>query len=58
MNHVRVASSVFVSVGLIVVAAAVNRGRTLASGTLASVTDGGARSLEDLFLELTGGETV
>jgi hypothetical protein len=38
--------------------AIVHRGRTLAAGTLAEVTDGGTRSLEDLFLEKTGGETV
>src|SRR5262249_56863956 len=38
--------------------AIVHRGRTLASGTLADLTEGGARSLEDLFLEKTGGETV
>ena len=36
----------------------VHRGRTLAAGTLAELTDGGKRGLEDLFLELTGGETV
>ena len=38
--------------------AIVHRGRTLARGTLAELTDGGRRSLEDYFLELTGGETV
>jgi ABC-type multidrug transport system ATPase subunit len=38
--------------------AIVHRGRTLAKGTLAELTDGGARGLEDLFLALTGGETV
>ena len=38
--------------------AIVHRGRTLAKGTLAELTHGGARGLEDLFLELTGGETV
>jgi ABC-2 type transport system ATP-binding protein len=38
--------------------AIVHRGRTLATGTLAEVTQDGAKSLEDLFLELTGGETV
>ena len=38
--------------------AIIHRGRTLASGTLAEVTDGGKRGLEDLFLELTAGETV
>ena len=38
--------------------AIVHRGRTLAKGTLTELTDGGKRGLEDLFLELTGGETV
>jgi ABC-2 type transport system ATP-binding protein len=38
--------------------AIVHRGRTLATGTLVELTDGGRRGLEDLFLELTGGETV
>lgn len=38
--------------------AIVHRGRTLAKGTLSDLTDGGKRGLEDLFLELTGGETV
>jgi ABC-2 type transport system ATP-binding protein len=38
--------------------AIVHRGRTLAAGTLAELTESGARSLEDLFLEKTGGETV
>ncbi len=38
--------------------AIVHRGRTLAAGTLAELTEGGRRSLEDLFLERTGGETV
>jgi ABC-2 type transport system ATP-binding protein len=38
--------------------AIVHRGRTLAAGTLTELTDGGMRSLEDLFLESTGGETV
>jgi ABC-2 type transport system ATP-binding protein len=38
--------------------AIVHRGRTLATGTLAELTDRGKRGLEDLFLELTGGETV
>jgi len=37
--------------------AIVHRGRTLATGALADLT-GGTRGLEDLFLELTGGETV
>jgi ABC-2 type transport system ATP-binding protein len=36
----------------------VHRGRTLAEGTLAELTRDGATSLEDLFLEKTGGETV
>ena len=31
---------------------------TLAAGTLGELTDGGRRGLEDLFLDLTGGETV
>jgi ABC-2 type transport system ATP-binding protein len=38
--------------------AIVHRGKTLAAGTLAEVTDGGARSLEEIFLEKTGGQTV
>jgi ABC-2 type transport system ATP-binding protein len=38
--------------------AIVHRGRTLATGTLSELTDGGARSLEELFLEKTAGETV
>ncbi len=38
--------------------AIVHRGRTLAKGTLAELTENGARSLEDLFLERTSGETV
>ncbi len=38
--------------------AIVHRGRTLASGTLADLMEGGARSLEELFLEKTAGETV
>ncbi len=38
--------------------AIIHRGRTLASGPLADLTAGGTRSLEDLFLERTGGETV
>ena len=38
--------------------AIVHRGRTLAQGTLSELTGGGARSLEDLFLERTAGETV
>jgi ABC-type Na+ transport system ATPase subunit NatA len=35
-----------------------HRGRTLASGSLTELTAGGTRSLEDLFLEATRGETV
>ena len=38
--------------------AIVHRGVTLAKGTLGELTHGGTRGLEDLFLELTGGETV
>jgi ABC-2 type transport system ATP-binding protein len=38
--------------------AIVHRGRTLAAGTLLEVTENGAKSLEDVFLEKTGGETV
>jgi ABC-2 type transport system ATP-binding protein len=38
--------------------AIVHRGKTLATGTLAELTQAGARSLEDLFLEKTAGETV
>jgi ABC-2 type transport system ATP-binding protein len=38
--------------------AIVHRGRTLASGLLQTLTENGARSLEDLFIEKTGGETV
>jgi ABC-2 type transport system ATP-binding protein len=38
--------------------AIVHRGRTLAQGTLSELTNAGARSLEDLFLEKTSGETV
>ena len=38
--------------------AIVHRGKTLAEGPLEELTDGGARSLEELFLERTGGETV
>src|SRR5512143_981380 len=38
--------------------AIVHRGRTLAKGTLAELTENGARSLEDLFLAKTSGETV
>lgn len=35
-----------------------HRGRTLASGPLAELTQGGRRSLEDLFLDATGGQSV
>jgi len=38
--------------------AIVHRGRTLASGLLTELTENGARSLEDLFIEKTGGETI
>jgi ABC-2 type transport system ATP-binding protein len=38
--------------------AIVHRGRVLAEGTMAELTAGGARSLEALFLEVTGGQTV
>lgn len=38
--------------------AIIHRGKTLAKGLLSELTDGGTRSLEDLFLERTGGETV
>ena len=38
--------------------AIVHRGRVLAEGTMAELTAGGARPLEALFLEVTGGETV
>jgi len=38
--------------------AIVHRGRTLATGTLADLTGGGGKSLEELFLEKTEGETV
>lgn len=38
--------------------AIVHRGVTLASGKLTELTENGKRSLEDLFLEKTGGETV
>jgi ABC-2 type transport system ATP-binding protein len=38
--------------------AIVHRGRTLATGLLSELTEGGQRSLEDLFIEKTGGETV
>jgi ABC-2 type transport system ATP-binding protein len=38
--------------------AIVHRGRVLAEGTMSELTGGGTRSLEELFLEVTGGETV
>ena len=38
--------------------AIVHRGRALAEGTMAELTVGGSRTLEALFLEVTGGETV
>ncbi len=38
--------------------AIVHRGRTLATGTLAELTGEGGKSLEELFLEKTAGETV
>jgi ABC-2 type transport system ATP-binding protein len=38
--------------------AIVHRGRALAEGTMAELTAGGSRTLEALFLEVTGGETV
>jgi ABC-2 type transport system ATP-binding protein len=38
--------------------AIVHRGHVLAEGTMAELTGHGARSLEALFLEVTGGETV
>jgi ABC-2 type transport system ATP-binding protein len=38
--------------------AIVHRGRTLATGTLAELSRNGALSLEELFLEMTAGETV
>jgi ABC-2 type transport system ATP-binding protein len=38
--------------------AIVHRGRALAEGTMADLTAGGSRTLEALFLEVTGGETV
>jgi ABC-2 type transport system ATP-binding protein len=38
--------------------AIVQRGRTLAEGSIAGLTMNGARSLEELFLEKTGGESV
>jgi sodium transport system ATP-binding protein len=38
--------------------AIVHRGRALAEGSIAELTRSGARSLEDLFLDVTGGESV
>jgi ABC-2 type transport system ATP-binding protein len=38
--------------------AIVHRGRALAEGSIAELTGGGRRTLEDVFLEITGGETV
>ena len=38
--------------------AIVQRGRTLAEGAISDLTMNGARSLEELFLEKTGGESV
>jgi ABC-type Na+ transport system ATPase subunit NatA len=38
--------------------AVVHRGRALAEGSIAELTGGGARGLEEVFLEITGGETV
>jgi ABC-2 type transport system ATP-binding protein len=38
--------------------AIVHRGRALAEGTVAELTEGGARSLESFFLDVTAGETV
>jgi ABC-2 type transport system ATP-binding protein len=38
--------------------AIVHRGRALAEGSIRELTDGGRRSLEEVFLEVTGGETV
>ncbi len=38
--------------------AIVHRGVTLATGPIGELTRGGTQSLEDLFIELTGGETV
>jgi ABC-2 type transport system ATP-binding protein len=36
----------------------VHRGRALAEGSVAELTRAGARSLEEVFLDVTGGETV
>jgi ABC-2 type transport system ATP-binding protein len=38
--------------------AIVHRGRALAEGSIAELTGGGARSLEEVFIDVTGGETV
>jgi ABC-2 type transport system ATP-binding protein len=38
--------------------AIVHRGRALAEGSVAELTRAGARSLEEVFLDVTGGETV
>jgi ABC-2 type transport system ATP-binding protein len=38
--------------------AIVHRGRTLAEGTIAALTDHGRRPLESVFLEVTAGQTV
>jgi ABC-2 type transport system ATP-binding protein len=38
--------------------AIVHRGRVLAEGSVAELTSGGRRSLEDIFIEVTDGETV
>jgi ABC-2 type transport system ATP-binding protein len=38
--------------------AIVHRGRALAEGSLRELTDGGRRALEDVFIAVTGGETV
>jgi ABC-2 type transport system ATP-binding protein len=38
--------------------AIVHRGRVLAEGSVAALTAGGERTLEDVFIEVTGGETV
>jgi ABC-2 type transport system ATP-binding protein len=38
--------------------AIVHRGRALAEGSIRELTGDGTRSLEDVFLEITGGETV
>jgi ABC-2 type transport system ATP-binding protein len=38
--------------------AIVHRGRVLAEGPVATLTAGGQRALEDVFIDVTGGETV